>query len=111
MWEKETVRMQTVVLDRLKQLGFDIADKIEVEQVYTPEDFADLYGSNRGSIYGVSSNSRTTAFKRLPNRSRLLKGLYFAGGSVHPGGGIPLVILSGKMAATLIAEDDWSQRT
>ena len=111
MWQKETVRMQTVVLDKLKQLGFDIANKIEVEQVYTPEDFADLYGSNRGSIYGVSSNSRTTAFKRLPNRSRLLKGLYFAGGSVHPGGGIPLVILSGKMAATLIAEDDWSQRT
>ena len=105
MWEKEKVRMRAVVLDRLKQLGFDIADRIEVEQIYTPEDFAELYASNRGSIYGVSSNSKTTAFKRLPNRSRLLKGLYFAGGSVHPGGGIPLVILSGKMAATLIAEE------
>ena len=104
-WEKEKVRMRAVVLDRLKQLGFDIADRIEVEQIYTPEDFAELYASNRGSIYGVSSNSKTTAFKRLPNRSRLLKGLYFAGGSVHPGGGIPLVMLSGKMAATLIAED------
>ena len=105
VWEKEKVRMRAVVLDRLKQLGFDIADQIAVEQIYTPEDFAELYASNRGSIYGVSSNSKTTAFKRLPNRSRLLKGLYFAGGSVHPGGGIPLVILSGKMAATLIAED------
>ncbi len=105
MWEKEKVRMRTVVLDRLKQLGFDIANQIEVEQSYTPEDFSELYASNQGSIYGVSSNSRTTAFKRLPNRSRVLKGLYFAGGSVHPGGGIPLVILSGKMAATLIAED------
>ena len=104
-WEKEKVRMRAVVLDRLKQLGFDIADRIEVEQIYTPEDFAELYASNRGGIYGVSSNSKTTAFKRLPNRSRLLKGLYFAGGSVHPGGGIPLVMLSGKMAATLIAED------
>ena len=105
MWEKEKIRMRAVVLDRLKQIGFDIADRIEVEQIYTPEDFAELYASNRGSIYGVSSNSKTTAFKRLPNRSRLLKGLYFAGGSVHPGGGIPLVILSGKIAATLIAED------
>ncbi|MXV74698.1 phytoene desaturase [Candidatus Poribacteria bacterium] len=105
MWEKEKVRMRTVVLDRLKALGFDISDRIEVEQIYTPEDFAELYASNQGSIYGVSSNSKTTAFKRLPNRSRLLKGLYFAGGSVHPGGGIPLVILSGKMAATLLAED------
>ena len=104
LWEKEKIRMRKVVLDRLKQLGFDIADRIEVEQIYTPEDFCALYASNQGSIYGVSSNRKTTAFRRLPNRSRLLDGLYFAGGSVHPGGGIPLVILSGKMAATLIAE-------
>ena len=105
MWEKEKVRMRRVVLDRLKQLGFDIADQIEVEEIYTPEDFSELYASNQGSIYGVSSNSKATAFKRLPNRSRLFDGLYFAGGSVHPGGGIPLVMLSGKMAATLIAEN------
>ena len=105
MWEEEKDRMRAVVLDKLKRLGFDITDRIEVEQVYTPEDFSELYASNRGSIYGISSNSRTTAFKRIPNRSRMLDGLYFAGGSVHPGGGLPLVILSGKMAAALIAED------
>ncbi|MYA70947.1 NAD(P)-binding protein [Candidatus Poribacteria bacterium] len=109
VWQKEKVRMRQAVLDRLKQLGFDIADQIEIEQIYTPEDFSELYASNRGSIYGVSSNSKTTAFKRLPNRSRNPKGLYFAGGSVHPGGGIPLVMLSGKMAATLIAEDHASK--
>ena len=105
VWGKEKDRMRSVVLNKLKQLGFDIADRIEVEQVYTPEDFSQLYASNQGSIYGISSNSKTTAFRRIPNRSRTLHGLYFAGGSVHPGGGIPLVILSGKMAATLIAED------
>ena len=105
VWGKEKDRMRSVVLNKLKQLGFDIADRIEVEQVYTPEDFSQLYASNQGSIYGISSNSKTTAFRRIPNRSRTLRGLYFAGGSVHPGGGIPLVILSGKMAATLIAED------
>ena len=109
MWEEETVRMRSVVLDTLKRLGFDIADRIEVEEVYTPVDFSELYASNQGSIYGISSNSKTTAFKRIPNRSRTLDGLYFAGGSVHPGGGIPLVILSGKMAATLIAEDSASR--
>lgn len=103
-WQQEVARMREVVLTKLKKLGLDLADRIAVEQVYTPEDFAELYGSNQGSIYGVSSNSRTTAFRRFPNRSRHLEGLYFAGGSVHPGGGIPLVILSGKMAATLIAE-------
>ena len=105
VWGKEKDRMRSVVLNKLKQLGFDITDRIEVEQVYTPEDFSQLYASNQGSIYGISSNSKTTAFRRIPNRSRTLHGLYFAGGSVHPGGGIPLVILSGKMAATLIAED------
>lgn len=109
VWETEKVRMRRVVLDKLKRLGFDIAACIEVEEVYTPEDFAELYASNQGSIYGISSNSKMTAFKRIPNRSRLLDGLYFAGGSVHPGGGIPLVILSGKMAATLIAEDNQSR--
>ena len=107
MWEKEKIRMRKIVFYRLKQLGFDIADQIEVEQIYTPEDFSELYASNQGSIYGVSSNSKATAFRRLPNRSRLLDGLYFAGGSVHPGGGIPLVILSGKMAAALIAENSF----
>ena len=109
VWETEKGRMRAMVLDKLKRLGFDIADRIAVEQVYTPEDFSELYASNRGSIYGISSNSRMTAFKRIPNRSRRLDGLYFAGGSVHPGGGIPLVILSGKMAATLIAEDNESR--
>ena len=109
MWDRETVRMRSVVLDKLKRLGFDIADRIEVERVYTPADFSELYASNQGSIYGISSNSKTTAFKRIPNRSRTLEGLYFAGGSVHPGGGIPLVILSGKMAAALIAEDNESR--
>ena len=72
----------------------------------TPEDFSNSYGSNKGSIYGISSNSRMTAFRRPANRSRQIKNLYFAGGSVHPGGGIPLVILSGKMASDLIAEKE-----
>ncbi len=110
MWEEEKVRMRSIVLDKLKRIGLDLADRIEVEQIYTPEDFSELYASNQGSIYGVSSNSKTTAFKRLPNRSRMLDGLYFAGGSVHPGGGIPLVVLSGKMATDLISENHEMQK-
>ena len=47
-----------------------------------------------------------SAFKRPPNKSREISGLYFTGGSTHPGGGIPLVLLSGKMVAELIAEKD-----
>ncbi|MBC8233387.1 phytoene desaturase [bacterium] len=105
-WEMEKERMRNVVLDKLEARGIEVSSHIENEKIYTPEDFSHLYASNRGSIYGISSNSRNMAFKRPANRSRDIKGLYFAGGSVHPGGGIPLVLLSGKMAAELIAETE-----
>jgi len=103
-WDAEVERMRKIVLNKLGIMGIDISRYIELERVYTPEDFFDIYDSNRGSIYGISSNSKTMAFKRHANRSRDIEGLYFAGGSVHPGGGIPLTILSGKMAAELILE-------
>ncbi|MCG3155622.1 MAG: Diapolycopene oxygenase [bacterium] len=103
-WQKELPWVRDRVLAKLSRFGLDLGGDIEVESVITPQDFYDLYLSNRGSIYGISSNRRSTAFRRPPNRSRDLKGLYFAGGATHPGGGIPLVLLSGKLAAELIAE-------
>jgi phytoene desaturase len=109
-WSTETERMRDAVFKKLKVIGIDVSNYIEIEHVYTPEDFLNLYASNRGSIYGISSNSRITAFKRHANRSRGIEGLYFAGGSVHPGGGIPLTILSGKMAAELILEAEEESR-
>jgi phytoene dehydrogenase-like protein len=53
--------------------------------------------SHRGALYGNSSNSRIAAFSRHPNFIRKYKGLYFVGGSVHPGGGIPLCLASAKI--------------
>ena len=67
----------------------------------TPEDFRRLYGANAGSIYGLSSNARMAPFTRPGNRSRIRR-LYFVGGSTHPGGGVPLVILSGKIVAAMV---------
>ena len=58
--------------------------------------------SFRGSLYGISSNSKFSAFLRQQNRSKEIQGLYFCGGSAHPGGGIPLVLLSGKITSELI---------
>jgi phytoene desaturase len=103
-WNAEIERMREAIFTKLRKLGIDVSGHIETERVYTPADILTLYSSNRGSIYGISSNSKTMAFKRHANRSRDIEGLYFAGGSVHPGGGIPLTILSGKMVAELIAE-------
>lgn len=96
-------RIKDIILAKIKALtGYDIEDKIDSESVMTPEDIEDQTGSYKGSIYGISSNSRNAAFLRQPNISKQYKGLYFTGGSAHPGGGIPLVILSGKIAADKI---------
>jgi len=92
------------VLEKLQRNGLDLSGRISCETVITPADLEQRYGGNCGSIYGISSNSRSMAFRRPANRSRAVRGLYFAGGACHPGGGIPLVLLSGKMAADLISE-------
>ncbi len=83
----------------------DLSRRIVVERRITPRDLASLYNANRGSIYGIGSNSRKNAFLRPPNRDKRIKGLYFAGGATHPGGGLPLVALSGKIVSELVAED------
>ncbi len=103
-WDMTVSRMRQQVLTKLKKAGIDAAAHIECEKVMTPLDIRDKFSSNCGSIYGLSSNSMTAAFSRPANRNRDLKGLYFAGGSVHPGGGVPLCMLSGKMAAELVVE-------
>ncbi len=105
-WDDIVNRMRNFVLDKLKSNGLDVTDKVETEKVFTPQDFYDYYRSNRGSIYGIASNNKTTAFRRPANRSREIKGLYFVGGSTHPGGGVPLVMLSGKLSADLILEKE-----
>ncbi|NCC74344.1 MAG: phytoene desaturase, partial [Sphingobacteriia bacterium] len=67
---------------------------IETEHVVTPKEIEKNTLSYHGSLYGSSSNSQFAAFMRHPNFSRKYKGLYFTGGSVHPGGGIPLCLAS-----------------
>ncbi|MDZ7725542.1 MAG: phytoene desaturase family protein [candidate division KSB1 bacterium] len=101
-WPEQINRMRRVTLQKLAKHGFDIKHQIKFEQMFTPLDFYSRYGSNKGSIYGISSNDRNMAFKRPPNKSRQVKGLYFAGASTHPGGGVPLALLSGKHAADLL---------
>ncbi len=103
-WRTEAKNYRDLIIEKLENFGLkDLENNIEVEQVITPEDFERKYNANRGSIYGVSSNGIFSAFLRPPNKARGIENLYFAGGATHPGGGIPLVLLSGKMAADLIA--------
>jgi phytoene desaturase len=93
------------VLDALARRGLDMGGSIAVESVWTPETLRDRYGAQRGAIYGFASNTPRAAFLRPPNRAKAIQGLYFAGGSTHPGGGVPLALLSGKIVAEMIARD------
>ena len=71
----------------------------------TPPIIADKTASFTGALYGSASNDRMAAFLRHPNFSRQISNLYFCGGSVHPGGGIPLAILSSKIVSDLIESE------
>ena len=82
-----------------------LARHITVERIVTPPDIETLTGSHQGALYGSSSNNRMAAFLRHPNFSREIDGLYFLGGSVHPGGGVPLCLLSARIVADLMAKE------
>jgi len=83
-------------------LGTDIEKYIVFEEMLTPQLIEQKTSSYQGALYGASSNSKMAAFLRHPNFSSSIKGLYFCGGSVHPGGGMPLCMLSGEIVAKLI---------
>ncbi len=84
-----------------RALGVDVAPFIEVEEVLDPPTIQSRTGSDRGALYGASSNNAMAAFLRHPNFHRQIPNLFFVGGSAHPGGGIPLCLLSAKIAADL----------
>lgn len=70
-----------------------------------PRMLAETYPGSRGALYGAASNGKLAAFQRPANRVPGLPGLYLAGGSAHPGGGLPLCAASGRLAARAIEED------
>ncbi|HUP27104.1 MAG TPA: phytoene desaturase family protein [Chloroflexia bacterium] len=102
-WPSRQGEYRDRIITRLEEVGLPgLRERIVYEQVITPLDFEQKYHAWRGSIYGISSNSRRTAFLRPPNRAPGVQNLYFVGGSVHPGGGIPLVLLSARLAAKMV---------
>lgn len=102
-WEALIPDYKKAVLEKLgKVLNKQIEQLIETEKVLTPTGIEAATSSLGGSLYGTSSNSRYAAFLRHANESSKIRGLYFCGGSVHPGGGIPLCLLSAKIVSDLI---------
>ncbi len=102
-WEQIQKRVKTRLLQRLeKVLGEDVAPHIAFEKIQDPRDHALRTNAAFGAIYGNSFNSKFSVFLRHPNFSGKIKNLYFCGGTVHPGGGVPLSILSAKIVTDLI---------
>jgi diapolycopene oxygenase len=102
-WEQLVHATRETVINKIsKVLQTDIRPLIACERVWDPVGIESQTSSFRGALYGSSSNSRMAAFLRHPNFSSQLKGLYFCGGSVHPGGGIPLCLLSAKIVGDLV---------
>lgn len=97
------------ILDKLESMGLsDLRRHIVFEHVWTPFDIREQYHSTAGSIYGVVSNRwKNFAFK-APQQSRRYPNLFFAGGSTNPGGGMPMVVLSGQNVARKIESWDRS---
>jgi diapolycopene oxygenase len=101
-WEQLRGIIRKRIIAKLNRLlKTDIEPLIETEDFLDPIRIEQRTSSYGGALYGASSNDRMAAFFRHPNFSKT-KGLYFAGGSVHPGGGIPLCLLSAKIATDLV---------
>jgi len=99
-WDKFIADARVNILEKLSGiLKTDVAELIISEAVLDPRFIESRTSSYQGSIYGTSSNSRYAAFQRHANRSSKIENLYFSGGSVHPGGGIPLCLLSAKIVS------------
>ncbi len=95
------------IIQKLRTTGrmFDLEKRIVVESVLTPTDIESRYHVWRGAIYGLASHGLWTGGFKPVNRSRDLEGLYLAGGSAHPGPGMPMVMMSGWIAADCIDQD------
>jgi len=93
-----------LVLRRLQRFGFDdLPKRLVTESIFTPGDFATRDLAHHGALYGWASHSIRTSLFRPPLRGP--GNVFFTGGTTHPGGGIPLVLLSGKMTAELVQRE------
>lgn len=103
LWHEWMETYTDHIIHTLEGRGLEhLKESIVVRDTITPADFERIYRSNRGSIYGTSSNNRSAAFSRPRNKSPWFDNLFLCGGSTHPGGGIPLVLQSAINVGTLV---------
>ena len=96
---------RNIIIKINKILKVDIESLIVIEDVLDPRLIESRTQSHRGALYGTASNNKLSAFLRHANFNKKIKNLYFCGGSVHPGGGIPLCLQSAAIVSDLISRD------
>ena len=97
--------MKVLAKNRRATFDYDIEERIVFEATLTPQDIHDRYRVLNGAIYGLASHGKWRGAFKPANRSRDLKGLYLAGGAAHPGPGMPMVMMSGWIAADTLDQD------
>ena len=106
-WKRMLPEYRQTILEKLKNTAGmeDIEEQIACESHLTPEDIARRYNAPYGAIYGLASHGRFMGGFKPANRSPDVDGLYFAGGSAHPGPGMPMVMMSGWIAGDTVDQD------
>lgn len=105
--DEEYAALRERVLIKLENMGLtDLREHIVFEDMWLPEDIQQTYYSHRGAIYGVATDKKANNGFKHPKHSELYDNLYFVGGSVNPGGGMPMVTLSGQQVRDMIVKRD-----
>ncbi|PSK85879.1 phytoene desaturase [Limimaricola soesokkakensis] len=106
-WKQMLPGYREVILDKLRRSAGmeDIDARIVVERSLTPQDIHERYNVLDGAIYGLASHGKVLGAFKPGNRSRQVEGLYLAGGSAHPGPGMPMALMSGWIAADTLDRD------
>jgi phytoene dehydrogenase-like protein len=106
-WSRMLPEYRRVIFQKLaKAAGMgDLEERIVVERALTPQDIHDRYKVLNGAIYGLASHGKVLGAFKPGNRSRQVQGLYLAGGSAHPGPGMPMALMSGWIAADTLHKD------
>lgn len=107
-WQELKTKARTAVINRLKLAGLDdIEEHIKFEICFTPKTFERYCNVTHGSVFGSLSHTIfQMGYFRPHNRHRMYKNIYFAGGSTHPGNGVPLVLLSAKLTSERILKEN-----
>ena len=105
---EEVARYRERVLDLVERetVYEDVRDHIAFERVFTPNDFAERFNASRGATFGLRPTLRQSNYWRPHNKAEACEGLYFCGSSTHPGAGVPIVLLSARLAAEELLRDD-----